>query len=88
MRAYFALRVGWLKINVGTNLGPQIYMYLSVLGIFRTPSEVSSQLYFVEICSQRSYGFLITKELIFGFQILDLKDHFSASLTLFSMDYF
>ena len=35
--------------------------------------------------SQRSYGFLITKELIFGFQILDLKDHFSASLkTLFS----
>ena len=30
--------------------------------------------------SQGSYGFLITKELIFGFQILDLKDHFSASL--------
>ena len=30
--------------------------------------------------SQRSYGFLITKELSFGFQILDLKDHFSASL--------
>ena len=30
--------------------------------------------------SQRSDGFLITKELIFGFQILDLKDHFSASL--------
>ena len=30
--------------------------------------------------SQRSYGFLITKRLIFGFQILDLKDHFSASL--------
>ena len=30
--------------------------------------------------SQRSYGFFITKELIFGFQILDLKDHFSASL--------
>ena len=29
--------------------------------------------------TQRSYGFLITKELIFGFQILDLKDHFSAS---------
>ena len=33
--------------------------------------------------SQRSYGFLITKELIFGFQILDLKDHFSAFLKLF-----
>ena len=32
--------------------------------------------------SQRSYGFLITKKLIFGFQILDLKDHFSASLRL------
>ena len=32
--------------------------------------------------SQRSYVFLITKELIFGFQILDLKDHFSASLVL------
>ena len=31
--------------------------------------------------SQRSYGFLITKELTFGFQILDLKDHFSASLS-------
>ena len=30
--------------------------------------------------SQKSYCFLITKELIFGFQILDLKDHFSASL--------
>ena len=32
--------------------------------------------------SQRSYGFLITKELIIGFQILDLKDHFSASLKI------
>ena len=31
------------------------------------------------VTSQRSYGFLITKELTFGFQILDLKDHFSAS---------
>ena len=31
--------------------------------------------------SQRSYGFLITKELIFGFQILDSKDHFSAFLS-------
>ena len=30
--------------------------------------------------SQRSYGLLITKELIFDFQILDSKDHFSASL--------
>ena len=32
--------------------------------------------------SQRNYSFLITKELIIGFQILDLKDHFSASLTV------
>ena len=32
--------------------------------IFRTTPEVSSKLYFVEK-SQRSYGFLITKELIF-----------------------
>ena len=32
--------------------------------------------------SQRRYGFLITKQLIFGFQILDLKDHFSASLSM------
>ena len=31
--------------------------------------------------SQRNYGLLITKELIFGFQGLELKDHFSASLT-------
>ena len=35
--------------------------------------------------SQRNYSFLITKELIFGFQILDLKDHFSASLTRLSL---
>ena len=31
--------------------------------------------------SERGYGFLITKELIFGFQILDLKDHFSTCLS-------
>ena len=30
--------------------------------------------------SKRSYGFLITKELVFGFRILDLKVNFSASL--------
>ena len=29
---------------------------------------------------------LITKELIFGFQILDLKVHFSASLKIFMTD--
>ena len=27
----FCAKSGWLKINVGTNLGPQIYMYLSAL---------------------------------------------------------
>ena len=32
--------------------------------------------------SQRSYGFLIIKELIFGFQLLDLKDQISASLMI------
>ena len=35
---------------------------------------------FKYVKSQRSYGFSFTKELIFGFQILDLKDYFSASL--------
>ena len=35
--------------------------------------------------SQRSYGFLITKELIFGFQLLD---HFSASLSPVYMNTF
>ena len=34
------------------------------------------------VTSQRSYVFLITKEPIFGFRILDLKDHFLASLRL------
>ena len=33
--AYFALGMGWLKINVETNLGPQIYMYLSTLAKLR-----------------------------------------------------
>ena len=34
---------------------------------------------------QRNYGFLITEELSFGFQILDLKDHFSASVIVCSI---
>ena len=39
--------------------------------------------------SQITYGFLITKGLIVAFQILDLKDHFSASLitVVFSSDF-
>ena len=47
--------------------------------IFRTTHDVSRKLILKYVKSQRKYGFLITKELIFGFQILDLKDHFSAS---------
>ena len=35
--------------------------------------------------SQRNYGLLITKEQIFGFQIWDLKDHFSASLNVWAI---
>ena len=53
-----------------------ILLFYSILG---TTPEVSILLKYVK--SQRSYGFLITKELIFGFQILDLKVHFSASLS-------
>ena len=34
--------------------------------------------------SQRSYGFLITKELIFWLPDFGLKDHFSASLNIFT----
>ena len=56
------------------------------LAFFRTTPEVSSKLYFVEICQvSEELWLLITKELIFGFQILDLKDHFSASLINFSI---
>ena len=38
--------------------------------------------------SQRSHGFLITKELIFGFQIFYLKDRFSASLSTSTVFYY
>ena len=61
----------------------------SFYSIFRTTPEVSSleQLlkflvnftFLKYVKSQRSYGFLITIKLIFGFQILDLKVHFSVS---------
>ena len=58
----------------------QIY-HLAFLFNFRTTPEVSGNFTSLKyVKSQRSYGFLTTKELIFGFQILDLKDHFSASL--------
>ena len=42
MWAYFALRAGWLKINVGTNLGPQIFMYLSALEELNKTSNSST----------------------------------------------
>ena len=59
----------------------EIY-HLPFHSMFKTTPDVSSKLYFVEISQvSENYGILITKELIFGFQILDLKDHFSASLT-------
>ena len=63
-------------------LWQQIY-HLAFLLNFRTTAEVSSKLYFVEICQVSEKLWLLnTKELIFDFQILDLKDHFSASLSL------
>ena len=58
----------------------QIY-HLVFYSIFRTTPKVLVNFTLLKnVKSQGSYGFLITKELIFGFQILDLKDHFSASL--------
>ena len=54
----------------------------SCFSFFRTTPEVSSKLYFVEICQvPEKLWLLITKELIFDFQILDLKDHISTSLS-------
>ena len=60
----------------------QIY-HFAFYSIFRTTPEVSSKLYFVKLCQgvEKLWPFLITKELIFGFQILDLKDHSLDSLT-------
>ena len=53
----------------------------SSTSILECPSRVVVNFTLLKyVKSQRSYGFLITKELIFGFQMLDLKDHFSASL--------
>ena len=61
--------------------------HLAFHSIFRTTPEVSSKLYFVEICYvSEKLWFLITEELIFGFQILELKDHFSASLIFYIKD--
>ena len=48
-------------------------------------SGIKKKTFHLHFKSQISYGFLITKELIFGFQILDLKDHFWASLSDYTM---
>ena len=63
-------------VTMATNLPS--YFVIQFLEQLLTFSVNFTMLKYVK--SQRSYGFLITKELIFGFQILDLKDHFSASL--------
>ena len=39
MWAYFALKTGWLKIKIETNLGPQIYMYLSTSAGFKQDAD-------------------------------------------------
>ena len=49
-----------------------------LLSIFRTTPDVSSKFILKYVESQRKCLFN-HKGLIFGFQILDLKDHFSAS---------
>ena len=56
----------------------QISVLESYLDIYLRTRLLNMTLKYVK--SQRSYGFLITKEVIFSFQILDLKDHFSAFL--------
>ena len=61
---------------MATNL-PSCFFIQFLKQLFKFPVNFTLLKY---VKSQRSYGFLITKELIFGFQILDLKDHFSASL--------
>ena len=64
-------------VNMATNL-PSCFSIEFLEQLLKFLVNFTSLKY---VTSQRSYGFLITKELIFGFQILDLKDHFLASLT-------
>ena len=71
------LRVQCLKVTIATNL-PYCFSIKFLEQLLKVSVNFTLLKY---VKSQRSYGFLITKELIFGFQILDLKDHFSASLT-------
>ena len=44
MWAFFALKTGWLKINIETHLGPQIYMCLSMLGAYNNDYKYKSKL--------------------------------------------
>ena len=72
----FEFKVQCLKVFCYQGNKSTILLFYSIIST--TPEVNFTLLKYVK--SQRSYGFLITKELIFGFQILDLKDHFSASL--------
>ena len=61
---------------MATNLPSCFFIQLFI----KTP-DVTSKLYFAEICKvSDKLWFLITKELIFGFQVVDLKDPLPVSL--------
>ena len=68
--------VGRSFVTMSTNL-PSCFFIQFLEQLLKFPVNFTLLKY---VKSQRNCGFLITKELIFGFQILDLKDHFSASL--------
>ena len=62
-------------------MAKNLQFYLSIQFLEQLLKFLVNFTFLKYVKSQRSYGFLITKKLIFGFQILDLKVHFSASLT-------
>ena len=68
-----------LRLNVSRSFATMATNLPFCFSIFRTIPDVSSKLILKYVKCQRKHGFLIKKELIFGYQILDLKDHFSAS---------
>ena len=71
-------------VNMATNL-PSLF-FIQFLELLLKFLVNFTLLKFVK--SQRNYGLLITKELIFGFQILDLKDQFSALLNVLMCLYY
>ena len=72
----------WSNLKVNVCYHGNKSTILLFYSIFRTTLKFLANFTLLKyVKSQRSYGFLITKELIFGFQILDLKVHFSASLS-------